>query len=174
MDTRRAWLIVGLMGSAAFWVYMRAKANNQSVADFVQDSASEAAQLLTRGLRNNNPTNIRHGDKWQGMAAVQGDSDFITFLDPAYGIRAAATILKNYATRHRLTTIRGIVSRWAPPSENDTEAYIAAVSRSMGVGADVELVYPRDLPALIAALVHQENGIQPYTLAKIQEGVNLA
>lgn len=173
--TRRTWVLLGaLVGTGLLAVFIRARANNQSVGEFVMDKASSAAQMLTRGLRNNNPGNIRHGDKWQGMASTQTDKDFVTFTDPKYGIRAAAIILKNYKAKYGLDTIRGIVTRWAPPGENDTAAYISAVSRFTGIAPDTKLIYPQDLPSLIAALTKQENGVQPYKLAKIQEGVQLA
>ena len=53
--------------------------------------------LMARGIRNNNPGNIRHGgSKWQGMSETQTDDEYIQFDDPVYGIRALAKLLKNY------------------------------------------------------------------------------
>lgn len=82
-----------------------------------------------RGIRNNNPGNIRHSaDRWQGANPHnQPDSEFVTFDTMAWGIRALLVLLKNYRVKHGLTTVRGIINRWAPSSENDTAAYVAAV-----------------------------------------------
>ena len=52
---------------------------------------------MSRGLRNNNPGNIRKtGDKWQGLSTTQTDDSFFQFTDAKYGIRAMAKLLKNY------------------------------------------------------------------------------
>ena len=70
-----------------------------------------------RGIRNNNPLNIRRsGDKWQGLKTLQEDRDFFQFETIELGWRAAFVILcKTYYGKYKLKTIRGIVSRWAPP-----------------------------------------------------------
>ena len=93
----------------------------------------------TRGYRNRNPGNIEHqpANRWQGLAdppiepppAGGGAPRFARFVSHEYGIRALAMLLTTYQDRHGLRTIRGIVARWAPGRENDTEAYIAAVAR---------------------------------------------
>lgn len=114
-----------------------------------------------RGIRNNNPGNIRRtGTAWQGMSATQSDPDFIQFDTMAAGVRALARTLQTYQETHGLRTVRGIVSRWAPPTENDTGAYIAAVSRAVGVGPD-DLLSPRDPPTmfrLVRAIIRHEVG----------------
>lgn len=127
----------------------------------------------TRGLRNNNPGNIRHGSKWQGMSAVQKDKAFVTFDTPEYGIRAMNKVLDTYRDRHGLKTVRGIIGRWAPPNENDTESYIRAAAKSMGVTPDQHLT-AANRPALIAAIIKHENGLQPYDMAMIERGVGMA
>lgn len=125
-----------------------------------------------RGIRNNNPLNIRKGQDWQGE--VQGnDTDFETFESPEYGIRAAARIINNYETLYGLNTVRGIVSRWAPASENDTESYIESVASAVGVSPDTPLT-DTDTPALISAMILHENGEQPYSMDTIAAGVALA
>src|SRR3990172_2078626 len=93
--------------------------------------------LVPRGVRNNNPGNLRRtDDTWQGLSPRQPDNDFFTFKSAAYGIRALARTLIAYQDEHRLRTIRQIISRWAPASENDTGAYIDAVAKSTGLDAD--------------------------------------
>lgn len=98
---------------------------------------------LPRGIRNNNPLNIRVGDKWAGLVPCMiirntedidhlvtqvYDKSFCQFESMAYGFRAAAKLLQNYQDRYNLKTIRDIVRRWAPPTENNTEGYIKLVS----------------------------------------------
>lgn len=130
-----------------------------------------------RGLRNNNPGNIRHSqDRWQGASAIQRDAAFVTFDDVAFGIRALARVLLSYQDRHGLTTVRGIIGRWAPPSENDTDAYIRMVTARMGVGPDDELNLHShaDLDPLVRAIIWHENGSQPYEQDVIDRALLLA
>ena len=84
--------------------------------------------MLPRGIRNNNPLNIRRTakDQWKGLRAHQTDSAFCQFERLEYGWRAAFYLLtRTYYHKYRLFTIRGIISRWAPPNENLTATYIA-------------------------------------------------
>ena len=117
-----------------------------------------------RGIRNHNPLNIRRSkDQWKGMAEVQTDSAFCQFKSLEYGWRAAFYLLtRTYYHKYRLYTIRGIVSRWAPSSENDTEAYIANVARLTGIGPDELLGIPSEQPSrwmmVGMAMAIQENG----------------
>lgn len=122
-----------------------------------------------RGIRNNNPGNIRLGASWQGMAAQQTDGSFIQFRAPEYGIRAMNKILNTYAGRG-LNTVRKIISAWAPPSENNTAAYVAAVAAHIGVSADSVLTMAHRR-ALIEAIIKQENGVNPYLASVIDAGI---
>ena len=92
-----------------------------------------------RGLRNFNPGNIRHGSKWKGLAGDQTDPDFCTFSSMPYGCRALIKLLITYRWQHRLATVRGIISRWAPTNENETDAYVESVARAIGFDADAHL-----------------------------------
>jgi len=120
--------------------------------------------MLPRGIRNNNPLNIRRSkDQWQGLSKTQGDRSSCQFETLEYGWRAAFHLLtRTYYHKYRLYTIRGIVSRWAPPSENNTEAYIANVSRLTGIDPDEPLGIPSEKPSrwmmLGLAMAIQENG----------------
>ena len=84
-----------------------------------------------RGVRNNNPLNIKRGDTWQGMTDQQSDLTFVKFIAPEWGIRAAVKILFTYVEQHRINTIRGIIYRWCPENpdepENDPAAYLHRV-----------------------------------------------
>ena len=119
-----------------------------------------------RGLRNKNPLNIRRTgkDQWQGLAEAQTDSAFCQFKTMEYGWRAAFYLLtRTYYHRYCAYTIRGIISRWAPPQDhNDTEAYIRNVSRLTGIEPDEPIGIPSEKPArwlmVGAAMAIQENG----------------
>lgn len=129
----------------------------------------------TRGLRNNNPGNIRRSSEaWQGLSPEQSDDEFFSFVSPEYGIRAMARILTNYSANYGLDTVRGIISRWAPPTENLTDAYIASVARSLGVAPNAPINVQISLPRLIPAIIKHENGIQPYSASTITRGISLA
>lgn len=82
---------------------------------------------MTRGIRNNNPANIRKGDKWQGMAAQQTDKAFVQFSSMEWGVRALIKTLYTYVTKHDRHTIEQIINAWAPPHENNTLAYINTI-----------------------------------------------
>lgn len=127
---------------------------------------------ITRGLRNNNPGNIRRGNGWQGLRPVQTDTAFDQFITAEWGIRALARVLKNYYAQG-LTTVRAIINRYAPPSENITTAYVDAVAKSLGVGPDEKINLNTHLFALIAAIIKHENGIQPYATMTISNGIAL-
>ena len=101
-----------------------------------------------RGIRNNNPLNIRRsGDKWQGLCSCQEDKEFFQFEKMEWGWRAAFVILcKTYYGKRGLKTIRAIVSRWAPNNENNTAAYIRHVSDYTGIGPDKVLASPGECP----------------------------
>lgn len=90
--------------------------------------------LLPRGIRNNNPGNIRHGKKpWTGQNDEQADFSFVTFCDPVMGLRALMRLLLVYFTKHGLDTVESIINRYAPPHENATDSYIHQVARHLGV-----------------------------------------
>ena len=77
-----------------------------------------------------------------------GDREFCQFSSMAYGWRAAFVILcKTYYGKYKLRTIRALITRWAPPKENNTEAYIRRVTDRIGIAADRELGSPQEHPA---------------------------
>ena len=120
--------------------------------------------MLSRGIRNNNPLNIRRSkDQWKGLAEAQTDRAFVQFKSLEYGWRAAFYLLtRTYYHKYRLYTIRTIIRRWAPSNENDTNAYIANVSKLTGIDPDEPIGIPSESPtrwiALGAAMAIQENG----------------
>jgi hypothetical protein len=133
---------------------------------------------IPRGIRNHNPGNIRRSrDPWQGLAPEQRDKAFFQFVTPAYGIRALARVLITYQDKYGLRSVGEIINRWAPPIENNTPAYVAAVCRRCGWeggSAELDLQTYRDLRPLVEAIIWHENGQQPYSRAQIDEGLRLA
>ncbi|ABV36811.1 hypothetical protein Ssed_2202 [Shewanella sediminis HAW-EB3] len=116
---------------------------------------------VPKGIRNNNPLNIEAGrDQWQGMKG--DDGRFIIFESPFWGIRAAARTLKTYRDKWGLNNVQDIVTRWAPPSDNNpTDKYISFVARKAGVLASQPLG-AADYPRVVSAMIHFENGYNPY------------
>jgi hypothetical protein len=131
-----------------------------------------AVYSMVRGIRNNNPGNIRHSsDRWQGLAPQQTDPAFFQFSDAVYGIRAMANILLNYVARDGVpSNVQSIISRW---SATDQSAYITDVSNALGVNPTDPIDLAAVLPQMIAAMIQQENGVQPYSMDTIQNGIAL-
>lgn len=130
---------------------------------------------MTRGLRLNNPCNIRiSSNPWQGKITPSQDSEFETFDTPEHGIRAGAKIIHTYFQKYQLDTIRKIINRWAPSSENDTQAYITAVSDRVGLDPDafLDLTDPALFTSLMIAIIHQEQGQEPYQTAEILTAID--
>ncbi|AXD45530.1 structural protein [Salmonella enterica] len=131
-----------------------------------------------RGIRNNNPGNIRQGDDWQGLVpkAQRTDKSFCQFITPEYGIRAMIIILRNYQRRHGLSTVTGIINRWAPPDENNSQAYIDSVAKATGVTPDqhIDTTDSRFMMKLLQAIIRHENGIQPYSFEVFVKATELA
>ena len=132
--------------------------------------------MATRGIRNNNPLNIRHSkDQWQGKALKQTDKAFVQFDSRLMGYRAAFVLLRNYI-RKGVNTIGKIIARWAPSSDgNNTRAYIDFVSRSTGINASHAIRWEdkKDLVDIVRSMAQMESGIiedkrlieEAYTLA---------
>ena len=121
------------------------------------------SKKLPRGLRNNNPGNIRvTRDKWQGLCKEQTDGAFFQFVSIEYGYRALIRTLQNYNRRHGCKSIADYINRWAPSSENNTNAYIISVCSSMCVPASyIPDIYDRDtMCAFAAAISRHENGME--------------
>lgn len=135
-----------------------------------------AVAFYPRGIRNNNPGNIkRTADVWLGQSPVQTDSTFVQFTHPKYGFRAMTRILRNYQ-RRGLVTLDQIISTYAPKSENDTQGYIKALEKRLSIKANQPIDLNRYLQPLLKAIAIQENGFIANTLysdALIKEGIDL-
>ena len=119
-------------------------------------------QTLPRGLRNNNPGNIRRSkDNWQGLRPEQTDPDFFKFTAPEWGYRALIKTLQTYRRKHGLQTIAEMIGRWAPTNENNTSGYISRVCREMQVPDSYvpDIDDKGTMCALAAAISKHENGV---------------
>lgn len=128
-----------------------------------------------RGIRNNNPGNldfIAPPDRpWNGQ--IGSDGRFGVYDKPDNGVRAMSKQLqKDYAAGK--TTITDLITEWAPPAENDTAAYIAAVTKETGIDPDAQFDLHSNLPSVVTALIQHEEGVQPYATSDIATWVYLA
>ena len=130
----------------------------------------------SRGVRNNNPGNLRpSGDAWRGM--VGQEDNFLVFETVQMGLRAMFIDLHTKISKRGLKTIRQILKVYAPTSENDTESYIRFVSRTTGIASNACLNTHSDtLKAIGRAIVNYENGTEAkyITDTMIAEGLQLA
>ena len=126
---------------------------------------------MPRGIRNNNPLNIRRStDKWLGLSPTQRDPAFFQFIDLTYGYRAAGKLLQNYQRLHELYNLNGLIARWAPAKENNTKAYVARVARELSTQAGrmidgethLDLINDKELLRKTIIAMHiVENGLRP-------------
>lgn len=131
-------------------------------------------RIIPRGIRNNNPLNIRIGNTWLGERANPTDPAFEEFVTIEYGYRAAFLILRRYIRRYKKNTISSIISTWAPATENQTQKYIDFVSAKMGVAPDVPITYEDEetMTHLVAAMHQMECGV-PADTDKILKGYRM-
>ena len=132
-------------------------------------------KVQPRGIRNNNPLNIRIGNTWLGERPNPTDQEFEEFVTMEYGLRAAFLILRRYIRRYKKNTISSIVSTWAPSSENNTLKYIDRVAQMTHLSPDDPIdYYDRDtMCKLVAAMAQVECG-QPIDEAKIIKAYDMA
>lgn len=118
--------------------------------------------MTPRGIRNNNPLNIRHGkSQWVGMSETQTDKMFVQFTERVYGYRAAFVLLRNYIAKGK-DSIGKIIAKWAPSSDgNNTQSYINYVSKSTGINASHALKFEdkNDLVEMVRSMAQMESGI---------------
>lgn len=139
-------------------------------------SSKKVIDSKSRGIRNNNPGNlVKTPDPWKGKVphAQNTDGQFEQFIQPEYGIRAMFIDIKGDISKRKQNTVRKLISSYAPKHENNTAAYIAAVTKAIGKGADT-LLTANDYFPLIKAIIKHENGEQPYSDEVIKKAMALA
>lgn len=130
---------------------------------------------MNRGLRNCNPGNIRRSKvRYKGEVQPSRDAEFKEFCSMGYGYRAMFVLLDSYRSRYGLCTIRQMLGRYAPPSENFTEGYVRFVSSRTGIAPDeiVNTRAARDMVPIVAAMSQIENGV-PATMDDVELGWRL-
>lgn len=145
-----------------------------AIARVIEGGEAVLNAVLPRGIRNNNPGNIEYisdpARAWRGQVATDGR--FGVYDTIANGVRALGKQLLKYDERG-LSTVREIISTWAPGHENDTAAYVSAVAREIGVSPNERLDVRAALPRLAGAIIRHENGQQPFTERELTAWVYL-
>lgn len=177
--SRFYWLL-GVVALVAGCVVIRARrtesddSESGGVLEFVTVTATKIADEFWRvslGLRNRNPGNIDYlppSKAWRGQVGQNGR--FGVYDTDQNGVRAIAQELL-LEERRGAHTVAQQITVWAPPTENNTASYISAVSRALGVDSNTPISLNAYLPALVAAIVKHENGVNPYSDAQIQQWV---
>ncbi len=135
---------------------------------------------MKRGIRNNNPLNIRRGTShWVDRRETVTDKEFEEFTSMAFGYRAAWKVMETYQLRLRQAgksyTLENIIHRWVPPEDgNDTTTYLRTVIRLL----DYKVAGRQPLPSpacreghrvfarILAAMTCVECGIKPEEVDK--------
>jgi len=117
--------------------------------------------MIPRGIRNNNPLNLRKTNiSWRGKVIPGTDPDFEQFDNMYNGIRAALVNIRTMVKVHGCTTVEDVIRRWAPATENNTEAYIRTVCTKAKIRrTDKVLPTVKDNICKLAwAMAYVENG----------------
>ncbi len=149
----RAYTLLGIGAAAAvLLVYSLSPSGSTAIGGIVDKVASSI-----RGIRNNNPTNMKDsGIKWDGMTGVDPQG-FLIFGTMADGLRAPAKNLRNYGRLDGITTVDGVARRW---STTDQDAYSANLSAYLGVDPhdSIDLEDYATLAQLVRGIIRQEDG----------------
>lgn len=131
--------------------------------------------MIPRGIRNNNPLNIRVGNVWLGEVKNPTDPHFEQFNSMEYGLRAGFVLLRRYIRHYKRLTIEDIISSWAPSNENNTRAYIDTVVKVSGIPRNLILHFSNKdaMCKLVDAMCYVENGTH-VSMEKISKGYDLA
>lgn len=114
------------------------------------------------GIARNNPGNIvKTGALWEGQVPTKGR--FVKFESAHHGLRAIAVVLIRYQQWHQIKTVEKLTARWAPEFENNTSEYENFIARALGVYTKSPIWITHHLPDIVKAIVHFENGENPYS-----------
>lgn len=120
--------------------------------------------IMPRGIRNCNPLNLVYNKKnnWHGQLPYNKviEPRFCRFDDMMWGFRAAAMLLRKYINVYECNTIRLIIAKWAPSTENNTDAYITNVANAVGINQDTPFEFKNMIVMLrlMSAMCVVENG----------------
>lgn len=112
---------------------------------------------MTRGIKNNNWGNIRHGNRWKGEI-IGTDGGFESFENPVWGLRAVIKTTRNYKRKYGIDNVTDWVDRWAPPVDNNphNDAYIRHIETH--AGAQIRLYDMNYMRNFVKAVCEFENG----------------
>lgn len=134
---------------------------------------------MSRGIKNNNPGNIRiSNERWQGKVpnSMNTDKVFEQFTSLTFGVRALIVLLRNYVSLYGLDTITKILHKYAPGFENNTAAYISAVSQRTGIAPNqvININDPATIKKLVTAISFVENGkAVPYLATALTDALDM-
>lgn len=136
----------------------------QTIRSIREDEPDQIGQAAKRGERNNNPGNLNFAGQ-AGAELERPGGRFARFETAFDGLRALSRQLVLYAGRG-INSVEKIISTWAPASDNNnTAAYIQAVSQRLGVNpqAALNINDPQTMSALMSSIIHHENGRNIYS-----------
>jgi len=128
------------------------------------------AGVATGHVPKNNPGNIVKS-KVDWMDSVDCAGRFACFTTRLSGLRALVVNLRTYIYVHKLDNIERIITRWAPPHENPTRAYINFVSARVGIRPTASLKTALHISDLVEAIIAFEDSGIKYTRSEIETQV---
>lgn len=137
----------------------------------VGGGAPQSSTGGSRAQRNNNPGNLEYRGQ-SGSVPEDGSGRFAKFGSPEEGVQALARQLQLYGKRG-IDTIEEIIKTYAPASENNTQAYIDALTKRMGVAPNeqLDLNNPTTLSGLIKGISRHEGGSDYLTDQQVMTGI---
>lgn len=160
------------------------KSSFRGAKDTLGNIFSPSKAWEPRGIRNNNPGNMEYHDAGQyggqGFAKAHGATGygdagrFAAFPSPELGVASIFAKQREMELAGK-TTVAKRIEAWSPASENgtaNTKAYINAVSSAMGIDPNTSFSIKDPVlgNAFVTAMIHHENGSQPYTPEQINMG----
>lgn len=128
----------------------------------------------SRAERNNNPGNLEFRGQ-AGAVPEDGSGRFAKFGSASEGVSALVKQLQRYGSRG-IDSLDKIISKYAPPNENDTQAYIDVLSQKLGVapGEKLDLNDPGTLSGLVKGISRHESGSDFLSNQDVLSGINMA
>ena len=138
---------------------------------------STVTRTGSRNWRNNNPGNIEYGSFARQNGAVGTDGRFAIFPTLAAGEVARGNLLFTSTFNvgpkkqpYKEQTIADAITAYAPPKENNTPAYIKAVSTDIGLDPQTKVKdIPADKRAAFLAAMRQHEGFRAGTEARLNQ-----
>jgi len=158
---------VGLSPLGPGAMMSKADLRQEARLQWMESFGMPRGKAAPRGIRNNNPGNLM---EWGNMPRKDG---YAVFPTPEAGLTAAIKNLQAQQNKHGLNTIEGIVKKWAPPNENNTEAYIADVEKQTGFGRNqaLNLSDRKTVAPLISSIIKHEGNGAAYSKEMVDDAV---